>query len=59
VAAYTFRDERDLLWYSTVFSAAEREGAYVIASSSCQAIHSAHTRSALGAADEEMRLRGF
>jgi hypothetical protein len=24
VAAYTFRDERDLLWYSTVFSAAER-----------------------------------
>jgi hypothetical protein len=47
VAAYTFRDERDLLWYSTVFSAAEREGAYVIASSSCQAIHSAHTRSTL------------
>jgi TnpA family transposase len=30
VAAYTFRDERDLLWYSTVFSAAERESAYVI-----------------------------
>jgi hypothetical protein len=27
VAAYTFRDERDLLWYSTVFSAAERENA--------------------------------
>jgi hypothetical protein len=27
---YTFRDERDLLWYSTVFSAAERESAYVI-----------------------------
>src|SRR6476646_7872619 len=24
VAAYTFRDERDLLWYSTVFSAADR-----------------------------------
>ena len=22
VAAYTFRDERDLLWYSTVFSSA-------------------------------------
>jgi hypothetical protein len=30
VAAYTFRDERDLLWYSTVFNAAERESAYVI-----------------------------
>jgi len=30
VAAYTFRDERDLLWHSTVFSAAERESAYVI-----------------------------
>jgi hypothetical protein len=30
VAAYTFRDERDLLWYSTVFSAAQRESAYVI-----------------------------
>jgi TnpA family transposase len=30
VAAYTFRDERDLLWYSTVFSSAERESAYVI-----------------------------
>jgi hypothetical protein len=25
VAAYTFRDERDLLWYSTVFSSAERK----------------------------------
>ena len=23
VAAYTFRDERDLLWYSTVFSSAQ------------------------------------
>src|SRR5260370_27822362 len=30
VAAYTFRDERGLLWYSTVFSSAERESAYVI-----------------------------
>ena len=30
VAAYTFRDERDLLWYSTVFSSAERESACVI-----------------------------
>ena len=30
VAAYTFRDERDLLWYSTVFSSVERESAYVI-----------------------------
>ena len=30
VAAYIFRDERDLLWYSTVFSSAERESAYVI-----------------------------
>jgi TnpA family transposase/DNA invertase Pin-like site-specific DNA recombinase len=30
VAAYTFRDERDLLWYSTVFSSGERESAYVI-----------------------------
>ena len=30
VAAYTFRDERDPLWYSTVFSSAERESAYVI-----------------------------
>jgi len=27
VAACTFRDERDLLWYSTVFSAAERDRA--------------------------------
>jgi TnpA family transposase len=30
VAAYTFRDDRNLLWYSTVFSVAERESAYVI-----------------------------
>jgi len=30
VSVYTFRDERDLLWYSTVFSSAERESAYVI-----------------------------
>ena len=30
VSVYTFRDERDLLWYSTVFSSAERECAYVI-----------------------------
>ena len=30
VSVYTFRDERDLLWHSTVFSAAERESAYVI-----------------------------
>jgi TnpA family transposase len=30
VSGYTFRDERDLLWYSTVFSAGERESAYVI-----------------------------
>ena len=30
VSAYTFVDERNLLWPSTVFSAAEREGAYVI-----------------------------
>ncbi|MBA3442728.1 MAG: Tn3 family transposase [Pyrinomonadaceae bacterium] len=30
VSAYTFRDERDLLWYSLVFSSAERESAYVI-----------------------------
>jgi hypothetical protein len=30
LAAYTFRDERDLLWYSTIFSAAERKTAYVI-----------------------------
>ena len=30
VSAYTFIDERSLLWYSLVFSAAERESAYVI-----------------------------
>jgi TnpA family transposase len=30
VSVYNFRDERDLLWYSTVFSLAERESAYVI-----------------------------
>ena len=30
VSAYTFVDERNLLWHSTVFSAAERENAYVI-----------------------------
>lgn len=30
VTAYTFIDERNLLWYSLVFSAAERESAYVI-----------------------------
>jgi TnpA family transposase len=30
VSVYAFRDERDLLWYSTVFSAGERESAYVI-----------------------------
>jgi TnpA family transposase len=30
VSAYTFRDERDLLWYSLVFSSADRESAYVI-----------------------------
>src|SRR6202011_5046226 len=30
VSIYTFRDERDLLWYSTVFSSADRESAYVI-----------------------------
>ena len=30
VSAYTFIDERNLLWYSLVFSAAERESAYVI-----------------------------
>ena len=30
VGVYTFRDERDLLWHSLVFSAAERESAYVI-----------------------------
>ena len=29
-AAYSFIDERALLWYSLVFSAAERESAYVI-----------------------------
>jgi hypothetical protein len=27
---YTFCDERDLLWHSLVFSAADRESAYVI-----------------------------
>ena len=30
VSAYTFIDERNLFWYSLVFSAAERESAYVI-----------------------------
>ncbi|MEZ5836616.1 MAG: Tn3 family transposase [Geminicoccaceae bacterium] len=30
VSVYTFIDERNLLWYSLVFSAAERESAYVI-----------------------------
>jgi TnpA family transposase len=30
VSAYTFRDERDLLYYSLVFSSADRESAYVI-----------------------------
>ena len=30
VSAYTFVDERNLLWHSTVFSTAERERAYVI-----------------------------
>lgn len=30
VSVYTFRDERDMLWYSLVFSAADRESAYVI-----------------------------
>ncbi len=30
VSVYTFRDERDLLWHSLVFSSAERESAYVI-----------------------------
>ena len=30
VSVYTFRDERDLLWHSLVFSAAERESAYVL-----------------------------
>jgi TnpA family transposase len=30
ISAYTFTDERNLLWHSLVFSAAERESAYVI-----------------------------
>ena len=30
VSVYTFRDERDLLWHSLVFSAADRESACVI-----------------------------
>jgi TnpA family transposase len=30
VSIYIFRDERDLLWHSLVFSAADRESAYVI-----------------------------
>ncbi|MEM6933622.1 MAG: Tn3 family transposase [Pseudomonadota bacterium] len=30
VSAYTFIDERNILWHSLVFSAAERESAYVI-----------------------------
>jgi TnpA family transposase len=30
VTVYSFRDERDLLWHSTVFSSGERESAYVI-----------------------------
>ncbi len=30
VSAYTFIDERNLLWHSLVFSASERESAYVI-----------------------------
>jgi TnpA family transposase len=30
VSVYTFLDERSLFWHSTVFSAAERESAYVI-----------------------------
>lgn len=30
VSVYTFLDERDLFWYSTVFSAGDRESAYVI-----------------------------
>ena len=30
VSAYTFMDERNLLWHSLVFSAADRESAYVI-----------------------------
>jgi len=29
VSVHTFRDERDLLWHSLVFSAADRESAYV------------------------------
>jgi TnpA family transposase len=30
VSVYTFRDERDLLWHSLVFSSADRESAYVL-----------------------------
>ncbi len=30
MSAYTFIDERNFLWYSLIFSAAERESAYVI-----------------------------
>jgi TnpA family transposase len=30
VSVYTFRDERDLLWHSLVFSSADRESPYVI-----------------------------
>jgi TnpA family transposase len=30
VSVYSFIDERNLLWYSVVISAAERESAYVI-----------------------------
>jgi len=30
VSVYTFRDEHDLLWHALVFSAADRESAYVI-----------------------------
>lgn len=30
MSAYSFIDERSLLWHSLVFSAAERESAYVI-----------------------------
>jgi hypothetical protein len=30
VTVYSFRNERDLLWHSTVFSSGERESAYVI-----------------------------
>jgi len=30
VSVYTFLDERNLFWHSTVFSAAERESAYVL-----------------------------